>query len=442
MKVELDGNSRSEAPAETAFAFLSDPTAVCAAVAVFQGVEGCERGKPSRWAGDRRSANPRHGLRSAVKRVEKVAPERARYKSSGRHALGMVDSELGFSVAQSGGRFDGALASASVVQRNAGLARAGHSDAAGQASDQAHGENLSGALSRRRAARRLPLPDRTRPRAAGCLPNARRRLEHFRRKEDNRLVRGFGRFVDDEGGGSVLHMKLVRSPYAHARIAEYRYVRRAGHGRRRLHAHRIGGRGADHEIHPDGAAAGRQDRRLLHGDRQGPLPGRAGGRRGGATSPAIAADAVELVRVEYEPLPAVTDAVESLKDEVMLHEASGTNKTWGSVFDWGEVDKRLCASRDRHRDRPAEISSLFVDSARELCGARQLGGRRPARCAFCNIIQPGVAMKFMAPALAHLDRAGPHPHSGHRRRLRHQAEHLSISDDCRSVFDARPDTSR
>lgn len=39
----------------------------------------------------------------------------------------------------------------------------------------------------------------------------------FRRKEDNRLVRGRGRFVDDEGG-RALHVRLVRSPYAHARI--------------------------------------------------------------------------------------------------------------------------------------------------------------------------------------------------------------------------------
>ena len=39
----------------------------------------------------------------------------------------------------------------------------------------------------------------------------------FHRKEDNRLVRGRGRFVDDETG-RVLHLKLVRSPYAHARI--------------------------------------------------------------------------------------------------------------------------------------------------------------------------------------------------------------------------------
>ena len=43
-------------------------------------------------------------------------------------------------------------------------------------------------------------------------------MKHFARKEDNRLLRGLGRFVDDEGGSSVLHCKLVRSPYAHAKI--------------------------------------------------------------------------------------------------------------------------------------------------------------------------------------------------------------------------------
>ena len=43
-------------------------------------------------------------------------------------------------------------------------------------------------------------------------------MKHFTRKEDNRLVRGLGRFVDDEGGASALHCELVRSPYAHAKI--------------------------------------------------------------------------------------------------------------------------------------------------------------------------------------------------------------------------------
>ena len=39
------------------------------------------------------------------------------------------------------------------------------------------------------------------------------------------LLRGGGRFVDDEGG-RALHLKLVRSPYAHARIFRWTIKRR------------------------------------------------------------------------------------------------------------------------------------------------------------------------------------------------------------------------
>ena len=38
------------------------------------------------------------------------------------------------------------------------------------------------------------------------------------RKEDDRLIRGKGLFVDDYKMGGMLHMKLVTSSYAHATI--------------------------------------------------------------------------------------------------------------------------------------------------------------------------------------------------------------------------------
>src|SRR5260370_9642109 len=41
----------------------------------------------------------------------------------------------------------------------------------------------------------------------------------IRRKEENRLVSGRGIFVDDEKMPGMLHIKFVRSSYAHAKIA-------------------------------------------------------------------------------------------------------------------------------------------------------------------------------------------------------------------------------
>src|SRR5712691_1652494 len=38
------------------------------------------------------------------------------------------------------------------------------------------------------------------------------------RKEDDRFIRGKGTYVDDVSLPGMLHMELLRSPYAHARI--------------------------------------------------------------------------------------------------------------------------------------------------------------------------------------------------------------------------------
>ena len=40
----------------------------------------------------------------------------------------------------------------------------------------------------------------------------------LQRKEDERLIRGNGLFVDDEMADGMLHLYILRSPYAHARI--------------------------------------------------------------------------------------------------------------------------------------------------------------------------------------------------------------------------------
>jgi carbon-monoxide dehydrogenase large subunit len=40
----------------------------------------------------------------------------------------------------------------------------------------------------------------------------------MKRKEDPRFIRGQGHYVDDIKLPGMLHMDIVRSPYAHARI--------------------------------------------------------------------------------------------------------------------------------------------------------------------------------------------------------------------------------
>ena len=60
----------------------------------------------------------------------------------------------------------------------------------------------------------------TDPRPAGFVDNNHKPVGHGRmhRKEDPRFVRGLGRYLDDVQLPGMLHLAILRSPLAHARI--------------------------------------------------------------------------------------------------------------------------------------------------------------------------------------------------------------------------------
>ena len=117
-----------------------------------------------------------------------------------------------------------------------------------------------------------------------------------RRKEDDRFIRGRGNYIDDMQLPGMLHMAILRSPYAHAKINCDRRLGGAGDAGRRRRRHR----------RADGAAQPRVDadavRRHAGGarHRQGALPGTRGRRRD-RDDPYVAKDALELIEVDYEP---------------------------------------------------------------------------------------------------------------------------------------------
>jgi len=49
-------------------------------------------------------------------------------------------------------------------------------------------------------------------------------------------------------------------------------------------------------------------------------------------------DAAEEVLVEYDPLPVVMDMEEALKDEVVIHESLGTNKSHEWSLGGGDIE--------------------------------------------------------------------------------------------------------
>ncbi len=158
------------------------------------------------------------------------------------------------------------------------------------------------------------------------------------RKEENRLLRGRGKFADDIKLREMLYLHFVRSPYAHARIV----------GIDTSEAEKIPGvvctlRGSEIvsetqpfiEIAPDPAAKIRDYPLAVTKVRYQGEPVVAVV----AESPGMADDGAEAVQIEYEALDPVVDAEQSLTDASILHEEAGTNKVWNGVFEYGDVEQ-------------------------------------------------------------------------------------------------------
>jgi len=158
------------------------------------------------------------------------------------------------------------------------------------------------------------------------------------RKEENRLLRGRGRFADDIKMREMLYLRFVRSPFAHAKILSIDIS-----GAEKLPGVACVLTGAEIapqtqpfiEIAPD--AGGRIKDYPLAVSKvryQGePVVAIAG------ESPAIADDAAELVEIDYQQLEPVVDGEEALRDQSILHEEAGTNKIWNGVFEYGDADQ-------------------------------------------------------------------------------------------------------
>src|SRR5579884_2796351 len=146
--------------------------------------------------------------------------------------------------------------------------------------------------------------------------------QRVRRLEDPRFLLGQGRYVDDLRAEDELFVTFVRSDFAHARITGID----AGEARGRPGVQVFTAEDLDLPPYPappfipvDERMArpplARDEVRFV-GDIVAAVV---------AESRAAAVDAAELVIVDYEPLPAVTDVRAALRDEVLVHQEVGTN---------------------------------------------------------------------------------------------------------------------
>jgi len=132
------------------------------------------------------------------------------------------------------------------------------------------------------------------------------------RKEDNRLLRGRGKFIDDIRLHDMLYLKFVRSPYAHARVTSLDTA--AAEALPGVICTLTGAEIANQtnpfiEIGPDPFARIKDYPLAVSKVRYQGEPVAAVI----ATSPQIADDAAELVQVDYESLEVVVDGEESLE---------------------------------------------------------------------------------------------------------------------------------
>ena len=162
------------------------------------------------------------------------------------------------------------------------------------------------------------------------------------RKEDARLLRGETRWVDNMTLPGMLWMAVVRSPYAHATIKKV---------------------DLSNALKADGVVAAFSGAELAedwagslpcawpvtgdcHIPQHHPLTSDKARYAGDgvavviAESRALAKDAAELVEVDYEPLPAVTDVGEAVKDSApLVHDEYDHNRAYTWPLQTGEPDK-------------------------------------------------------------------------------------------------------
>ena len=162
------------------------------------------------------------------------------------------------------------------------------------------------------------------------------------RKEDERLLKAQGSFVDDEGMYHMGFAHFVRSPYGHAKIVSVDVS--AAEAKPGVIT-TLTGAEVKAMTEPLFQFAPKPDGRAMEEYLLGVDIVRYQGEAVAivlAETREIARDAADLIEVEYEPLPLVLDPVAAADpDAYVLHESLGDNIAWEGVYDYGDIDWAL-----------------------------------------------------------------------------------------------------
>jgi carbon-monoxide dehydrogenase large subunit len=190
--------------------------------------------------------------------------------------------------------------------------------------------------------------------------------QSIKRKEDDRFVQGRGRYVDDIELPGMLHMAILRSPYAHARInsidpaaaQELPGVVAVVTGEL-LEQHNLAWMPT---LSGDTQAVLATDKVRMQGQEVACVI---------AEDPYVAHDALELIDVDYELLPPVITPQQALEEGAPVIRDDKEGKTDNRVYHWEAGDKEATDRAFAEADRVIHLSTLYPrchPAPLECCG--------------------------------------------------------------------------
>jgi aerobic carbon-monoxide dehydrogenase large subunit len=186
------------------------------------------------------------------------------------------------------------------------------------------------------------------------------------RKEDARFIRGKGTYVDDVSLPGMLHMELLRSPFAHARIRSIDTS--AAAALPGVVAVVTGELMAEHglawmpTLSGDTQAVLATDKVRFQGQEVAAVV---------AEDLYIARDALELIEVDYEPLPAIIDPDQALDEGAPVIRDDKEGQDSNHIYHWESGDAEATERAFAEADKVVEIDTHYPrchPAPLECCG--------------------------------------------------------------------------
>src|SRR5438445_253210 len=175
-----------------------------------------------------------------------------------------------------------------------------------------------------------------------------------RRKEDDRFIRGKGNYVDDIKLPGMLHMAILRSPYAHANVKGIDTSKAAAVPG--VLAVVTGELMAAHNLawmptlSYDTQAVLATDKVRFQGQEVAAVV---------AEDAYIAKDALELIEVDYEPLQAVTTPQEALAEGAPVIRNDKEGQTDNHIYSWEAGDKEATDAAFAQADTVVSLDTFY-----------------------------------------------------------------------------------